>query len=71
MSVLYQSERVLSMPDSEAKRKWVKENTTVVAIKLNNNTDSDIIKKLQETANRQGYIKTLIRQDISGVSSIV
>ena len=31
------------MPDSEAKRKWRKENTTTVTVKLNHNTDPDIL----------------------------
>lgn len=31
------------MSDSEAKRKWRKENTTTVTVKLNHNTDTDIL----------------------------
>ena len=31
------------MPDSDAKRKWRKENTTTVTVKLNHNTDTDIL----------------------------
>lgn len=52
------------MPDSKAKRDWIKANTTNITIKLNHRTDSDIITKLSSTDNRTGYIKQLIRQDI-------
>lgn len=34
-------------------------------LKLNRNTDADIISRLDETANKQGYIKSLIRADIA------
>lgn len=30
--------------DSEAKRKWIKENTKMIAVKLNKNTDKDILE---------------------------
>ena len=51
------------MPDSEAKKKWDLENTVVVTMKLNKNTDADIIQKLDSVGNKQGYIKRLIRED--------
>lgn len=52
------------MPDSEAKRDWMKSNTTFIGLKLNNNTDSDIIQKLATVPSKQGYIKALIKADI-------
>jgi len=59
----------MSMPESEARKKWGKENTAVFTIKLNRNTDADIIRKLLDEPTRQGYIKTLIRQDLGGTKS--
>jgi len=53
------------MPDSESKKKWTRDNTMIVSVKLNRNTDADIIKKLHSEPTRQGYIKALIRQDIA------
>ena len=53
------------MPDSEAKKKWIKGNTTVLSMKLNNSTDADIIKKLESVPNRQGYVKSAIRKDMA------
>lgn len=31
------------MPDSEAKKAWMRANTVMAAVKLNRNTDKDII----------------------------
>lgn len=39
-------------------------NTTRVMLKLNNKTDADILQKLAEVQNKQGYIKELIRKDL-------
>nr|DAT94087.1 MAG TPA: hypothetical protein [Caudoviricetes sp.]DAV43488.1 MAG TPA: hypothetical protein [Caudoviricetes sp.]DAV81160.1 MAG TPA: hypothetical protein [Caudoviricetes sp.] len=48
------------MPDSEAKRAWAAQNTTFIGLKLNNNTDTDILAALEGKA-RQTEIKRLIR----------
>ena len=50
----------------KASAKYDAKNTKVYAIKLNNKTDADIIKKLDEQDNVQGYIKKAIRKDIGG-----
>lgn len=44
--------------------KYDKDNTKRVFIKLNKNTDKDILEKLDNVPNKQGYIKELIRSDI-------
>lgn len=44
--------------------RYDKKNTTRVALKLNINTDSDILDRLNDEPNKQGYIKKLIREDI-------
>lgn len=44
--------------------KYDKENTKRVYIKLNKNTDSDILSYLDSKPNKQGYIKELIRKDM-------
>lgn len=36
----------------------------IVNLKLNRETDADIIEKLEASGNIQGYIKNLIRADI-------
>ena len=48
------------MPDSEAKRRWMAQNTTFIGLKLNNNTDADILAALKGKA-RQTEIKRLVR----------
>lgn len=48
-----------------AQEKYDKVNTVRMALKLNKNTDADILKKLDEVESKQGYIKELIRRDIA------
>lgn len=47
-----------------AAAKYDKSHTKGVYIKLNKTTDADILNRLQEVGNVQGYIKELIRKDI-------
>ncbi len=53
---------------SEAKKKanarYDKANTIQIMLKLNKRTDDDILKRLDQVGNKQGYIKSLIRKDI-------
>lgn len=53
------------MAESQAKIAWDKNHTTFVGLKLNNNTDAEIIAKLENVPSKQGYIKQLIRADIA------
>ena len=39
-------------------------HTIQVKLKLNTTTDADVIARLEEVENKQGYIKALIRQDM-------
>lgn len=54
---------------SEAQRragaKYDKEKTVGVYLKLNLTTDADILERLAQVDNKQGYIKELIRRDIN------
>lgn len=45
--------------------KYDKAHTTMITLKLNLKTDAEILAKLNAVGNRQGYIKGLIRSDIS------
>ncbi len=45
-------------------KKYEAENTKRVYIKLNKNTDDDILSYLETLENKQGYIKSLIREDL-------
>ena len=53
-----------SQAQREAVMRYDSENTTRIAIKLNNTTDQDIIDWLKSQKNKQGYIKSLIRKDM-------
>ena len=48
------------MPDHPSKTRWEKENVTQVSLKLNHNTDSDILDALQGK-QKQTEIKRLLR----------
>ena len=52
--------------NNQSKRsiKYDKENTKRVFIKLNKNTDKEIVGYLDSIQNKQGYIKELIRKDM-------
>ena len=54
---------------SEAKRrcnaKYDRNNTKQIHLKLNINTDGDILRYLSKKENIQGYIKSLIREDMN------
>lgn len=47
-----------------ANNKSNKINTKMICLRLSYNTDSDIIKKLDEVESKMGYIKELIRKDM-------
>ena len=57
----------MKKPTSEAQKravaKYEKANIRRIVIKLNRNTDQDIIEHLNNIENVQGYIKELIRRD--------
>lgn len=48
-----------------ASRKYNAANTKQVIIRLNKRTDADILETLAARENVQGYIKALIRADVS------
>ena len=41
-----------------------KDKFTIATVRLNNETDIDVIEKLASVENKQAYIKELIRRDI-------
>lgn len=48
-----------------AVNKFNKEKTKSVQVRLNMNTDADILAKLDSVESKMGYIKRLIREDIT------
>lgn len=48
----------------KANEKYIKANTKTICVRLNYNTDKDIIQRLDEVQSKMGYIKELIRKDI-------
>lgn len=47
-----------------ATAKYQAKNTKIYPIRLNFNTDQDVIEKLSQVPSVAGYIKELIRKDI-------
>ncbi len=54
-----------------AKEKYDKAHTQQVLFKLNRTSDADILAKLEDVENKQGYVKQLIRRDIRGNNEIL
>lgn len=50
---------------TQAKDRYDKANTRPLKLKLNLKSDADILAKLESEPSMQGYIKRLIREDIS------
>lgn len=48
-----------------AKKKYDEKTAVYIGLKLNRNTDADIIEFLNGIPNRQSYIKALLRDKIS------
>lgn len=65
MAAPNQNRKGIEMAESEYHRKWVAEHTTRIVMNLNHNTDAEILSKLATVPSKQGYIKQLIRADIS------
>ncbi len=60
---------------SEAKKKaqlrYDKYNTRQIILKLNTKTDADIIGKLDNAGNKQGYLKDLVRANLRGDTGVL
>lgn len=52
----------------KATAKYDRNNTRIYSLKLNTNTDKEIIEVLDSTGNVQGFIKGLIREYIQDIN---
>lgn len=55
---------MITEAQKRATKKYDQEKTIRVSVKLNKNTDDDIIQRLAQENNKQGFIKTILRQEI-------
>ena len=62
-----EAETVLKTPDytRKAVAKYDAKNSVVITLKFNRGTDADILERLEQEGNRQGFIKNLIRDRIA------
>jgi uncharacterized protein (DUF4415 family) len=55
------------MPDSEAKKRWMKENFWLIALKVHRKHDADIVEFLESKGDdKQKVIKEAIREFMKG-----
>ena len=62
---------MISEAQKKTQSRYDKAHTKQILFKLNKTTDADILAKLDDVSNRQGYVKKLIRQDIRGNSPVL
>lgn len=55
---------MVSESQKKASAEFNKRKTVQVALRLNIDTEKDIIEKLNQVPSKMGYIKDLIRKDI-------
>lgn len=55
-----------SQAQYEATARYNKKHTRLLPIRLNCNTDADILARLESVPSKAGYIKELIRKDMQG-----
>lgn len=54
----------------KASNKYNKDKTLTICLRLNKETDKDIIEILERVNSKQGYIKSLIRNDTYGIIDV-
>lgn len=60
-----EEKKKISAAQLAAQARYDAAHTVQVRLKLNKDTDADILGKLEAVGNKQGYIKGLIRSDIA------
>lgn len=53
--------------DYKTQTAWKRENTRLFSIRLNKNTDNELIERIEKVAKAegvQGYLKRLVREDL-------
>lgn len=54
----------MAKTSKEVQSRYKKKNYKDFTIHLNRNTEQDIIDRIEQAENKQGYVKSLIRDDI-------
>ena len=58
-------EKKKTKPETESHKKWVRDNTVFIGIRLQNNKDKKLIEFLSAQTSKQGAIKTALREYIA------
>lgn len=51
------------MPNKESE--WKARHTTLITLRLNHNTDADLLEYLQTVPSKQGLVKQLLREHMA------
>ena len=60
-----EEKKATSQAQLRAVRKYNDAHTTQIKFCFNNETDADVLDRLNSLKNKQGYVKALIREDIN------
>lgn len=52
----------MKMPDSEAKKRWIKENLWTISVKFHRRNDADLVEVLEASADKGKLIKAALRE---------
>ena len=59
-----EEKKATSKAQIRAVRKYNDAHTTQIKFCFNNETDADVLNRLNSLKNKQGYVKSLIREDM-------
>lgn len=63
LSYSYKRKGMSETPTKQSE--WKAKHTTLITIRLNHNTDTDLLSALEAVPNKQGLIKQLLRDHFS------
>ena len=52
------------MPITQAQKRWMKEHTTEIKMRLSHSTDGDILQWLDKQPSKQGAIRAVLKEHI-------
>ena len=61
-----EADMAMSEALAKAQKKYTKEKTRSICIRLNKETDADVLDKLDAVTNKADYIRELVRKDMEG-----
>ena len=69
--LIYAENNMVSEAKKKAQLRYDRKNTKQIILKLNTKSDADIIGKLEEVGNKQGYLKDLVRCNLRNDTGVL